>query len=167
MPVLDSSVIVAAPIDEVWAFHQDVEGGLPALSPPESEVRVEEADPLPPRVGTRVTISAKAPVLGRITWHAEYVGFQEPQADPAAGGRRSAFFTDEQRKGPFKRWRHTHHFEEVPGGGTRCTDHVEYAVPGGPLAGIANALVVRGQLDKMFEYRRDALVERFGAAGDE
>ena len=163
MPTLDSSVTVAAPIDEVWDFHQDVEGGLPALSPPESGVRVESAEPLPPRVGTRVVISAKAPVVGRITWHAEYVGFQEPQSDSAAGGRRSAFFVDEQRRGPFKAWRHTHSFAEAPGGGTLCRDHVEYEVPGGPLSGLANALVVRGQLDKMFAHRREALVERFGA----
>ena len=43
-------------------------------------------------------------------------------------------FVDEQRHGPYRKWKHTHTFEEKPGG-TLCLDHVEYAVLGGAIIG--------------------------------
>ena len=161
MPTFDDAVTVAAPIEKVWAYYQRVREALPALSPAEAGLRIETVEPEPARKGTVVTMTAKAPLVGRITWVAEYVGFQPP-AKPDGGGPVAAFFTDLQRKGPFKAWQHTHGFEQLDAGRTRLTDHVEYEVPGGPLAGIANALVVKGQLKKMFDYRRKVLAEMFG-----
>lgn len=156
MPVYESSVTVAAPLSEVWAFHQDVMTNLAALSPPEAGVRVESADPLPPRLGTRVVITARAPVVGRVRWLAEYVEHRPPGDDGAA------WFTDVQVEGPFKSWRHTHRFEAAGDKRTVCRDHVEYRVPGGPLAGLADAIIVRRQLKAMFDHRAVKLAERFG-----
>ena len=161
MPTFDDAVTVAAPIETVWAYYQKVREALPALSPAEAGLRVESVAPEPAQKGTVVTITAKAPLVGRITWVAEYIGFQAP-AKPDGGGPVAGFFTDLQRKGPFKAWQHTHGFEALDAGRTRLTDHVEYRVPGGPLAGVADALIVRGQLKKMFDHRRAVLVGKFG-----
>ena len=68
-------------------------------------------------------------------------------------------FRDEQRRGPYRLWRHTHTFEELDGG-TRCLDCVEYAVPGGALI---NRLFVRGDVEKIFNYRAEALKKHFAA----
>lgn len=162
MPTFDDAVTVAAPIERVWAYYQKVREALPELSPAEAGLRIESVKPEPAQKGTVVTMTARAPVLGRIKWVAEYIGFQPPEK-PVGGGPVAGFFTDLQRKGPFKAWQHTHGFEALEGGRTRLTDHVEYQVPGGPLAGLANALVVKGQLKKMFDYRRKVLAEKFGA----
>ena len=70
-------------------------------------------------------------------------------------------FTDEQLKGPYKRWHHTHTFVEE-NGGTRCNDVVEYAPPGGPLAPLINRLVVQRDVEKIFAYRAKVLNEMFG-----
>lgn len=70
-------------------------------------------------------------------------------------------FTDEQLKGPYKRWHHTHSFTDEAGG-TRCNDLVEYAPPGGPLAPIINKLVVQRDVEKIFAYRAKILAEMFG-----
>lgn len=67
-------------------------------------------------------------------------------------GRR---FVDSQVWGPYRHFRHTHEFYEVEGG-TVMVDRVEYAVPGGPLAGLVNALYVRGALQTIFNHRKQA-----------
>jgi ligand-binding SRPBCC domain-containing protein len=38
---------------------------------------------------------------------------------------RDRLFVDEQRRGPYREFRHTHRFEPIEGG-TRCTDHLEF-----------------------------------------
>lgn len=70
-------------------------------------------------------------------------------------------FTDEQIKGPYKRWHHTHTFTDEDGG-TRCDDLVEYAPPGGPLAPLINQLFVQKDVEKIFAYRATVLAEMFG-----
>ena len=71
-------------------------------------------------------------------------------------GRR---FVDEQEKGPYVRWHHTHEFEEVEGG-TLMRDRVEYIVPGGPFQFLVLPFV-RRDVESIFEYRSKVLRERF------
>ena len=66
-------------------------------------------------------------------------------------------FVDEQRRGPYRQWVHTHTFEEK-NGGTLCRDEVLYAVPGGRLV---NWLMVRRDVEKIFEYRSTVLRQMF------
>lgn len=66
-------------------------------------------------------------------------------------------FVDVQLRGPYRRWVHTHTFEEHPEG-TRCLDHVEYAVWGGSLI---NRLFVRRDVERIFRYRTQALNRLF------
>lgn len=72
------------------------------------------------------------------------------------------FFVDEQRKGPYSMWHHQHHFVPVAGG-VEMTDLVHYALPLGPLGTLANGLVVKGELQKIFAYRYQKIIELFGA----
>ena len=65
-------------------------------------------------------------------------------------------FIDEQAKGPYKLWRHRHTFESTAQG-TKVGDHVEYALPLGPLGELAHALVVKRQLLGIFNYRQAEL----------
>jgi len=75
-------------------------------------------------------------------------------------GRR---FTDVQTRGPYRLWRHTHSFEPLDEG-TRMRDVVRYALPLGPLGQAARALVVRRDLDRIFDFRRDVVAARFARA---
>ena len=69
-------------------------------------------------------------------------------------------FVDEQLRGPYRSWIHTHTFRAA-GEGTRMTDRVEYRLPGHPLTTPVLPLI-RRQLDRIFRYRarviRDLLV---------
>ena len=67
-------------------------------------------------------------------------------------------FVDEQRRGPYRLWIHEHRFEEE-NGGTVMTDHVRYAVLGGELV---NRLFVRRDLERIFAYGREIVLQRFG-----
>jgi ligand-binding SRPBCC domain-containing protein len=71
------------------------------------------------------------------------------------------YFVDEQRFGPYVFWHHQHHFREIPGG-VEMTDIVHYKIPLGYLGDIANALFVRATLKKIFDYRHEAVAQRFG-----
>jgi ligand-binding SRPBCC domain-containing protein len=66
-------------------------------------------------------------------------------------------FVDVQERGPYQLWRHTHEFEDAPGGGTLVRDRVEYQLPLGRLGRIAHRLFVERQLRAIFAFRRQAI----------
>jgi ligand-binding SRPBCC domain-containing protein len=85
-----------------------------------------------------------------VRWRTEIVEW-EP-------GRR---FVDRQVKGPFSLWEHTHAFEERPDG-TLIRDTVLYRMPYGPLREIAHCVLVARDLERVFDYRRDAVERLLG-----
>ncbi len=64
-------------------------------------------------------------------------------------------FVDEQVKGPYAMWVHTHRFRDVPGG-TEISDAVKYKLPFGVLGRIAHFCLVRRELEGIFAYRETA-----------
>ena len=71
-------------------------------------------------------------------------------------------FIDTQVKGPYRYWRHLHEFDEIDAG-TSIRDKVDYELPFGPLGTMARALFVRGSLESIFQYRRQAVADIFGS----
>lgn len=71
------------------------------------------------------------------------------------------FFVDEQRFGPYTLWHHQHHFKTIEGG-VEMTDIVHYKIPFWFLGDIAQALVVKKQLNDIFSYRFKKVEELFG-----
>jgi ligand-binding SRPBCC domain-containing protein len=65
-------------------------------------------------------------------------------------------FVDVQLSGPFARWEHTHTFR-VHAGGTLIGDRVDYRMPFGVLGAIAQRVLIGRDLERIFDYRRDAL----------
>jgi len=62
------------------------------------------------------------------------------------------YFVDEQRFGPYSMWHHQHHFKEVQGG-VEMTDIIHYKLPLWFLGDIANTIMVKKQLKKIFDFR--------------
>lgn len=73
-------------------------------------------------------------------------------------------FIDEQLRGPFAIWEHTHQFRSVVSG-VEMRDTVRYKLPLGLVGRAAHALVVGRQLEEIFDYRA-RVITTILAAGD-
>jgi uncharacterized protein (TIGR01777 family) len=60
-------------------------------------------------------------------------------------------FVDEQERGPFTRWSHTHRFEPIDAESCRLTDRIEYVTPLGPAA----PSLVKRRLERLLAYRHE------------
>ena len=146
---LTSEVMLPRPPTEVFPFFADARN-LEKLTPPWLRFAVLTPEPIEMRPGA--TIDYRLRLRGvPIRWRSEITAWEPPFR-----------FVDEQRRGPYRLWIHEHRFEER-GGQTRASDHVQYAVWGGRLA---DRLLVRPDIERIFEYRRDVLREIFGTADD-
>ncbi len=62
-------------------------------------------------------------------------------------------FVDEQVRGPFARWVHTHRFEQREPGNSWLVDHVDYRLPFGRLGKWFGEAKTRRMLERMFAFR--------------
>ena len=69
-------------------------------------------------------------------------------------------FVDVQLKGPYSFWHHTHTFTATEEG-TIIADEVRYTMPFGILGRIAQYLVVRHQLERIFTFRQEQILALF------
>jgi ligand-binding SRPBCC domain-containing protein len=141
---LDSDVWLPRPLEEVFAFFSDA-ANLQALTPAWLHFRIHTPAPIAMRSGTLIDYSIRVHGLP-ISWQSEISVWDPPHR-----------FVDVQRRGPYRRWEHTHAFAAVDGG-TRVTDAVDFDVPFSFLAG----RFVRRDVEKIFAFRREALLTRFG-----
>lgn len=145
--VLKKEFIVARPVDEVFAFFERPEN-LAKITPPSLGFHILTPSPINMGVGTLIDYTIK--ILGlRRHWATLIAEYDPPRR-----------FVDVQLKGPYTFWHHTHTFEPV-GQGTRITDEVRYVVPFGILGRIANALIVRRQLERIFAFRERVMENMF------
>ena len=143
MPLLEFRLeLPGVPREAIAAFHADPRV-LEWLSPPEKRVRVVER-PATIAAGARVVIEV-APFGVPVRWVSRIEAWEPPFC-----------FVDVQEKGPFRRWRHEHLFEEGA-----LVDRVDYEVPlalaGGRLVDLA---VVRPDVRRMFRFRHQATAQR-------
>ena len=69
-------------------------------------------------------------------------------------------FIDQQIKGPYSLWHHTHTFEEKDGG-TIIKDNLTYAIPMGIIGRIVHFLYIRHDINGIFKYRHKILDKIF------
>lgn len=71
------------------------------------------------------------------------------------------YFVDEQRFGPYALWHHKHFLHEIDGG-VEMEDLIDYKIPFGYLGQLVQPLLVKKQLNQIFQYREAKLEELFG-----
>jgi ligand-binding SRPBCC domain-containing protein len=69
-------------------------------------------------------------------------------------------FVDNQEKGPYSIWHHTHRFYEVKGG-TLMTDRVLYRLPMGLLGDSVALPLVKKDVTQIFGFRKEVIREQF------
>lgn len=144
--IFEVTVDLAAPVEEVFSFFSVAEN-LNLLTPP--NLKFEILTPSPITMGVGTIIDYKISLRGLpMKWRTEITEW-EP-------GRK---FADNQLRGPYRAWYHTHTFEAVDGG-TRMHDRVEYELPFGFLGNIVHPLVKR-DVERIFGFRTQVITERF------
>lgn len=150
---LTAEVFLPRPREEVFAFFCDA-FNLEEMTPSWMQFAVITPGPIDMHEGALIDYRLKLRGLP-IKWRTEITCWEPPFR-----------FKDEQLRGPYRFWRHEHTFEEVDGGCLAC-DQVDYAVPGGKLAGgLIHKLFVGGDVRRIFEFRERTLREKFGARAE-
>jgi hypothetical protein len=139
---------VARPRPEVFAFFADAMN-LERITPPFLRFRITTPGPIEMRPGAVIDY--------RLRLHGVPVGCRTR----IEGYEPERSFVDVQVRGPYRRWRHRHDFLDVAGG-TVVRDVVEYETPLGPLGALARPLFVARSLERIFDFRRQAVAEIFG-----
>ena len=123
---------------------------LDQITPPDLKFRIVSDVPDQMYNGLQITYEITIPLFGRQRWLTEI-------SDIVAGQS----FIDMQIEGPYKHWRHFHQLLPVGNNASCMIDKIEYELPFGLIGGVAHALIVKNQLDEIFDYREEVLRKIF------
>jgi ligand-binding SRPBCC domain-containing protein len=127
--------------DEVFAFFADARN-LEALTPPLLRFRVVTPEPIVMGAGTLIRYRLRVHGVP-VSWLTRIAAWEPPHR-----------FVDEQLKGPYALWQHIHTFAPTgDGAGTIMRDLVRYRVGFGPLGALAARLLVRRDVEAIFDFR--------------
>ena len=152
--VLRREQILDVPIEEAFEFFSRAEN-LEAITPPLLRFRIATPDPIAMEAGALIRYRLRLRGIP-VSWLTRI-----EEWDPPRG------FVDRQLRGPYALWHHTHTFEPIAGDRTLMVDLVRYGQRLGPLGTLAERLLVRRDIERIFDYRRDsipALMARGGGA---
>lgn len=145
--ILQREMIVRRPVQEVFEFFSRPEN-LVRITPPWLGFRILTPSPVVMKPGALIEYTIQ--VLGvRWRWQTVISAYRPP-----------CMFVDEQLRGPYALWRHTHTFTETDGG-TLIRDSVEYGMPFGLPGRLVRFLSVRRKLDTIFAYRAEVIAGIF------
>lgn len=132
---------VSVPAAELFDWHTRP-GAFARLTPWWEAVQVEHADP-GIRDGARVSLRTSVgpvPLRWELT-HRDYVEGEQ--------------FRDQQLRGPFRHWVHTHRMLPAGPHESELEDQIDYVLPLGPLGKLLGRRFVERKLARLFRYRHD------------
>lgn len=136
---------IEQPLDEVFEFFAAARN-LERLTPPWLSFEVLTPEPIEMRVGTLIDYRLRVHGIP-LRWQSRIEEWEPGQS-----------FIDRQIRGPYGLWHHRHTFA-ADGSATIVRDTVDYGLPLGALGDVAHPLFVRRDLERIFAYRRQAVIE--------
>lgn len=143
--VLETSLLVHRARRDVFGFFAEPEN-LDTITPQELRFEILTPPPIVMRAGALIGYRLRLLGIG-FGWLTRIEVFEPEER-----------FVDVQVRGPYRRWRHAHEFEEVPQG-TLVRDRVEYELPLGVVGDLAHRLFVRSRLRRIFAHRAHRISE--------
>jgi ligand-binding SRPBCC domain-containing protein len=135
MPIIRLETLVRAPAAVCFDLARSID--LHVLAP----------SPLRHRAAAGVT-SGLIELGEEVTWAGSFFGVPQRMTSKIVALDAPRAFTDEMQRGPFKRWRHEHRFEETTGG-TLMLDRVDFASPLGPFGAAFDALYLKSFMTRV------------------
>jgi ligand-binding SRPBCC domain-containing protein len=131
----------------VFQFFSKAEN-LNLLTPPELSFKILTPLPIKMQAGTLIDYRIKLNGIP-FNWRTEISTWKVNEC-----------FVDQQLKGPYKIWHHTHSFTAVKEG-TLMIDEVKYLSPGWILEPLIEKFFIKKKVEGIFDYRNSKLKEIF------
>jgi len=145
--IIERNQSIPASIDRVFAFFEKPEN-LARITPARLNFQIKTPQPIQMNLGTEITYTISW--LGvPVRWQTKITKYEPPHC-----------FIDEQIMGPYRTWIHLHMFEEKDNN-VLMIDRVTYRLPFGPVGRLTHWLLVRRQLEEIFNHRRDVITDLF------
>ncbi|HZP80413.1 MAG TPA: SRPBCC family protein [Chthonomonadaceae bacterium] len=141
--VLEREQWVPASLETAFDFFVDPYN-LPRITPPWLGFQIVRLEPPVIQAGTLIDY--------RLKWFGVPYFWQTLIEAWEPGVR----FVDTQKRGPYILWHHTHTFA-THDEGVLLSDRVRYRLPFGPLGALLHTLLVRRQLEAIFDYRAEQI----------
>lgn len=146
---LRRETVIPRPVTEIFDWFSDARN-LEILTPRFLHFRILTPTPIDMKPGAKIEYSIRVHGIP-VRWKTTIESWDSPRS-----------FVDTQTSGPYALWHHTHRFREQDGG-TWMGDVVKYALPLGPLGQLAHWLMVRRDVETIFDYRATRIGELFAA----
>ncbi|MBB2149321.1 SRPBCC family protein [Pedobacter gandavensis] len=139
------------PLATAWDFFSSPMN-LAKITPAKMAFQVTSGVQIQEKMYPGMIITYKvSPLLGiKLNWMTEITQVKDQE-----------YFIDEQRFGPYRFWHHQHHFRAI-NGGVEMNDILTYGLPMGIFGRIANTLFVAAELQQIFKFRKNKVIELFG-----
>lgn len=144
---LESNQFINKPIEEVFQFFSKPEN-LSVITPAKLGFKILSPNPI--KMGVGRLIDYNIYLMGiPIHWRTLITDYEPPN-----------MFVDQQIKGPYAMWHHTHTFHKVKGG-VEIKDRVVYSIPFGFLGRLLNYLWIKRDLNNIFLHRKKVIDKLF------
>ena len=144
---IESNQFINKPIEEVFQFFSKPEN-LSVITPAKLGFKILSPNPIKMEVGRLIDYNIY--LLGiPIHWRTLITDYEPPN-----------MFVDQQIKGPYAMWHHTHTFHKVKGG-VEIKDRVVYSIPFGFLGRLLNYLWIKRDLNNIFLHRKKVIDKLF------
>lgn len=135
--------------EEVFPYFREAKN-LEELTPPTLNFNIEKVSTDEVQQGTIIDYKLKIRGIP-VKWKTEIDEWKPPYR-----------FVDNQVKGPYSLWHHTHEFKAFCGG-TLMTDKVRYRLPLGPIGWLCGLPFVKKEVQGIFNFRREKITSAYFA----
>lgn len=130
-------------LNQVFEFFQKPDN-LSRITPKWINFSIKSKPPLDMKEGAEFEYSIKLYGIP-IFWRTKIVRYSPPE-----------IFVDEQLKGPYKTWIHTHKFKQSEGY-VIMEDNVDYDLYGGIFKDLLHKLFVKNSVKRIFKFRKEII----------